>query len=66
MTDYGPRSSYEREWSPYTKVTAERAVRMAIGQDLRARYEVSQDLSHEVLTLVMRLRERDRENRVLS
>jgi hypothetical protein len=59
MTDYRPRSSYERDWSPYTKVTAERAVRMAIGQELRARYEVPQDLPHEMLTLLMQLNERE-------
>jgi hypothetical protein len=59
MTHHGPRSSYEREWLPYTKVAAERVVRMAVGQELRARYEARQDLSDEVLTLVMRLRERE-------
>jgi hypothetical protein len=59
MTDHGPRSSYEPEWSPYSKVAARRAVRMIIGQELRACYEVPQDdLPHEVLTLLMRLRER--------
>jgi hypothetical protein len=61
MTDYAPRSSYEPEWLPYTKVAGRRAVRVAIGQELRARYEVPQDLSHEVLALLMQLREREDE-----
>ena len=61
IIDYSPRSSYEPEWLPYSKVAARRAVRMTIGQELRARYEVPQDLSHEVLTLLMRLREREDE-----
>ena len=61
MTDHVPRSSYESEWLPYTKVGARRAVRVTIGQELRARYEVPQDLSREVLMLLMRLREREDE-----
>jgi hypothetical protein len=61
MADHGPRSSYEPEWLPYTKVAARRAVRMTIGQELRARYEVPQDLSHELLTLLTRLRKQEDE-----
>lgn len=61
MTDHIPRSSYEPTWLPYTKMAARRSVRMTIGQELRAHYEVSQELSHAVLTLVMRLREREDE-----
>ena len=61
MTDHGPGSSYEPEWLPYTKVAARRTVRMTIGQELRAYYEVPQDLSHEVLTLLTRLRKREDE-----
>jgi len=61
MTDYGPRSSYEPEWLPYSKVAARRAVRTTIGHELRARYEVPQDLSHELLKLLRRLREREDE-----
>jgi hypothetical protein len=57
MTDYGPRSSYELEWLPYTMKVAERVVRMTIGQELQARFEAPQDLPREVLTLLMRLRE---------
>jgi hypothetical protein len=30
---------------------------MMIGQELRARYEISQDLSHEMLTLLIRSHE---------
>jgi hypothetical protein len=32
-----------------------------IGQGLRARYEVPQDLPHEMLTLLMQLNEREEE-----
>jgi hypothetical protein len=60
MTYYGPRSSYEPTWSPYTKVTAERAVRMAIGQELGTQCKVAQGLPREILALLMRLNERER------
>jgi hypothetical protein len=53
MPDHRPRSSYETDWLPYTKTTARSAVRTAIGQALRGRYEVSQDLPREMLTLLM-------------
>jgi hypothetical protein len=53
MTDHRARSSYEWDAQPYTKATARRAVRISIGQDLRARCEVSQDLPDEMLTLLM-------------
>ena len=55
MTDRRPRSSYEIEWLPYTKATARCAVRTAIGQALSSRYEVPQDLPHELLTLLMQV-----------
>jgi hypothetical protein len=55
MTNHVPRSSYEREWLPYTKVGARRAVRLAIGQELSARYEIPQNLPRELLALLMRL-----------
>lgn len=61
MTSYRSRSSYEPEWPPYTKVAARRAVRVTVGQELRARCEVSRDLSHEMLTLLRQLREREDE-----
>ena len=57
MTEYGPRSSYESEWVPYTIKVAERVMRTTIGQGLQARYEVSQDVPHEMLALVMQLNE---------
>jgi hypothetical protein len=59
MTYYVPRSSYEPEWSPYTEVAADRAVRLAVGQQLGTRYKVPRDLPHEMLTLVMQLNERE-------
>jgi hypothetical protein len=58
MMDRGPRSSYEPEWLLYTEVAARHAVRLTIGQKLRACYEVPQHLPDELLTLLMRLRER--------
>ena len=53
MIDHRPRSSYESDWLPYTKVTARSAVRAAIGAALRSRYEVPQHLSQEMLSLLM-------------
>ena len=53
MTDHRPRSSYESDWLPYTKVTGRIAVRAAIGEALRNRYEVPQRLPHEMLTLLV-------------
>jgi hypothetical protein len=35
---------------PWSKAVARRAVRAMIGQEMRARYEVPQDLPHEMLT----------------
>jgi hypothetical protein len=32
-----------------------------IGQELRARYEVPQDLTHELVTLLVQLNEREQE-----
>jgi len=37
---------------------ARRAVRAMIGQELRARYEVPQDLPHEMLAFLVQLNER--------
>jgi hypothetical protein len=62
MADRRPRSSYERDWLPYTKVTGRYAVRGAIGEVLRSHYEVPQHLPHEMLALLMQanaLREGD-------
>ena len=52
MIDRRPRSSYESDWLPYTKVTARSAVRAAIGQMLSSRYEVTQDVPREMLALL--------------
>src|SRR4029077_502499 len=52
MRDYSPRSSYESDNVPWQAV-ARRAVRAMIGQELRARYEVPQDLPHEMLAFLV-------------
>jgi hypothetical protein len=49
------RSSYESDRPPCTKIAARRAVRMTIGQELKAHYEVPQDLPREILTLLMQV-----------
>ena len=49
------RSRDESDRLPYTKAAAHRAVRTAIGQELKARYEVPQDLPHEMIALLMHL-----------
>ena len=61
MRDYRPRSSYESDNVPWSKAVARRAVRTMIGQELRSRYEVPQDMPHEMLTLLMQLNEREEE-----
>ena len=55
MIDRRPRSSYESDWLPYTKETARPAVRVAIGEALRARFEVPQHLSHEMRVLLLQV-----------
>ena len=59
MRDYSPRSSYESDNVPWSKAATCRAVRTMIGQELRARYEVPQDLPHEMLALLLQLNEHD-------
>jgi hypothetical protein len=59
MTDYGPRSSYEPEWMPYTVKAAERVVRVTIGEGLQARHKVLQDLPPKMLALLTLLNERE-------
>jgi hypothetical protein len=49
------RSRDESNRLPYTKAAAHRAARTAIGQELKARYEVPREMPHEMLTLLMRL-----------
>jgi hypothetical protein len=61
MRDYRPRSTYESDNARRSKAVARRAVRTMIGQDLRARYEISQDFPHEILTLLIQLNEREQE-----
>jgi hypothetical protein len=49
------RSSDESDQLPYSKTAAHRAVRTTIGQELKARFEVPQDLPHEMIALLMHL-----------
>jgi hypothetical protein len=56
MTDR-PRSSYERDWSPFTKNAARSSVLSSIGQALNSRLVVPQDLPREMIVLLMRLNE---------
>jgi hypothetical protein len=55
VTHRRPRSSYKSDRLPYTKAAAHRAVRTAIGQELKKRYEVPRDLPHEMIALLMHL-----------
>jgi hypothetical protein len=52
-----PRSSYEHDWSPYTKKMARSAVLTAIGHALGSCYEAPQKLPREMLALLMQLDE---------
>ncbi len=58
MTNHRLRSSDESEWLPYTKVGARLAMRLGIGQELRARSEVPVGLPQELLALLARLGKR--------
>jgi hypothetical protein len=60
MTDR-PRSSYERDWSPFTKKAARSSVLSAIGQALNCRFVVPQDLPREMIVLLKRLSAADEE-----
>jgi hypothetical protein len=55
MAEYSPRSSYESDSVLWSKAAARRALSKSIGQELGAHYQVPRDLSHEILTLLMRL-----------
>ena len=55
MEGHRPRSSYESDGLPCTKVTGRSAVRAAIGEALRSRSEVPQQLSHELLALLLQV-----------
>jgi hypothetical protein len=56
MADHRPRSSYE--YTPWSKAVARRATRTTIGQELKAFYQVPQDLPREMLQLLMQLNTR--------
>ena len=56
MTDPPPRSSYESDWLPYTKVTGRSAVRAAIGEELKRRFEFLQPVPQEMLALLVQVK----------
>ena len=60
MTNYRPRSCYESDNVPWSKAVACRAVRTMIGQQLRERYEVPQDLPNEMHALLLQLNRKPR------
>jgi hypothetical protein len=66
MADHRPRSSYESDWLPYTKVTGRSAVRAAIGEALRSRSKVPQHLPQEMLTLLMQVNALQEDNDLSS
>jgi hypothetical protein len=55
MADHRPRSSYESDNVPWSKAVARRATHTTIGQELKALYQVPQDLLQGMLTLVRQL-----------
>ena len=55
VADHRPRSSYESDNVPWSKAAARRATRTTIGQELKALYQVPQDLPQEMLTLLIQL-----------
>jgi hypothetical protein len=52
------RSGDTSDQLPYSKTAVHRALRTTIGQELKACYEVPQDLPHEISTLLLRLKPR--------
>ena len=55
MTDHRPRSSYESNRLPHTKVTGRSAVRAAIGEELKRRFAVLKPLPQEMLALLVQV-----------
>ena len=55
MTDHRPRSSYESDRLPHTKVTGRSAVRAAIGEELKRRFAVLKPLPQEMLALLVQV-----------
>jgi hypothetical protein len=55
MADHHPRSNYESDWLPYTKVTGRSAVRAAIGEELKRRFEFLQPVPQEMLALLVQV-----------
>ena len=49
------RSTNELNQLPYAKIAAQRVVRTAIGQELKAYCEVPRDFPHEMIALLMHL-----------
>ena len=49
MVEHCPRSTYELDNVPWSKAVALRAMRATIGQDLKALYQVPQDLPQGML-----------------
>jgi hypothetical protein len=56
MTDHRPRSNYESDRLPFTKVTGRSAVRAAIGEELKRRFAVLQPVPQEMLALLVQVR----------
>jgi hypothetical protein len=61
MADQRPRSSYESDNVPSSKAVARGAIRTTIGQELKALYQVPQDLPHRMLQLSMQLSAQQKE-----
>ncbi len=56
MADDRPRSSYESDNVPWSKAVTRRAMTTAIGEELRARYQPPDQLSHELRRLLRQIR----------
>ena len=66
MTDHRPRSSYESDRLPHTKVTGRSAVRAAIGEELKRRFEVLQPVPQEMLALLVQVNAGQEDNDLSS
>jgi hypothetical protein len=61
MADHRPRSSYESDNVPWSKAVARRVTLTTIGQELKALFQVPQDLPDRMRTLLKRLNARHEE-----
>jgi len=64
MADQRPRSSYESDNVRWSKAVARRVTHTTIGQELKALFQVPQDLPERMLTLLKKVNARHEEEQM--